>query len=145
VKRTALLAVAALALAAQPPAADAKKELEKFQGTWTVVSIEAAGKKVPDAEFKDIRLTYKDDKYTFKLGDDVREGTIKIDPTQKPKTIDRVALSGENKGKTFKGIYEFDGETLRCCFAGDPNGERPKEFASKEQPRTILEVTKKAK
>jgi uncharacterized protein (TIGR03067 family) len=144
VKHTLFVAVAALALAARPSADDAKKELDKFQGTWMFVSIEANGMPVPEEAFKDIRLTYKDGSYTFKQGEDVREGTVKIDPTKKPKAIDRTAKNGPNAGKTFKGIYEFDGETLKCCWAV-PGGERPKEFVSRAEPSTIIEVTKKAK
>jgi len=140
--RTVLLA-AALVLAQPPATGDAKKELEKFQGTWTVVSMENGGQKVPEEQSSQIRLTYKDNTYSVMLGGETRTGTFQIDPSKKPKAIDRTPTSGPNKGKTFKGIYEFDGETLRCCWSVE--SDRPTEFVSKAQPLTILEVLKKAK
>jgi uncharacterized protein (TIGR03067 family) len=152
--RTLLIAaIAALLLAARPADdAAAKKELDLFQGTWQFVSVEAQGNKVPAEEFKTFRIVYKGNEYTFTAGggdpndpaNKPRTGTFKIDPTQKPKTIERTAASGPNQGKTFKGIYEFDGEMLKCCWAM-PGMDRPKEFESKAEPPTVLEVMKKAK
>ena len=47
-----------------------------------------------------------------------------------PKTIDLVPNYGQDKGKTFLGIYEADGERLRICAR--PKGERPAKFTSEK-------------
>jgi len=59
------------------------------------------------------------------------EGTVKIDGTKKPKTMDIVGTEGPNKGKTILSIFEFDGDKLKVCY--DLGGKnRPEEFATKD-------------
>ena len=60
--------------------ADVEKELKKFQGVWTVESLESGGKKIPADTFKGMTLTYDGDKYTVKNGKEVIQvGTQKVD------------------------------------------------------------------
>jgi uncharacterized protein (TIGR03067 family) len=112
-------------------AGDAGKELERFTGTWVAVSVERDGTKLPDAEAKKFQLTVKGEKYTFRTGDEVVEGTHKLDPTKKPKQIDAVRSKGPKAGEVIKGIYELDGETFRVCFAA-AGKDRPTAFSSKD-------------
>ena len=114
---------------------DAKKELKKFAGTWSVVSAEEKGEKVPEGEVSDVRLEFSAEKLTYKKGDQAKEGTFKIDPSKKPAHID-VSIDG----KDMKGIYVFKGKELKMCVSED---ERPSEFASKEGTKTILVVLKR--
>src|SRR5262245_54784414 len=66
-------------------AADDKKELEKFQGHWEIVSSEKDGKKQTALLTREI----KGNKYTLKNKDKVTgTGTFKIDPSASPKAID---------------------------------------------------------
>lgn len=107
---------------------DAKKELAKLDGTWQAQSMEVDGNKNDDA--KSFSVTIKDGKYSAKMGSDVyNEGKLTIDPTKKPKTLDVMPSKGDNEGKTMQGIYELDGDTLKICLS-QPDGDRPKEFAS---------------
>lgn len=128
-----IMAVAAAVLvAADEPKGDAaKKEMDKFQGTWTLESLEANGQPVPEEQIKGIKLVVEGNKRTLKKGDEVvGESTYKLDPTKKPKQIEITQTKGQLEGRTVKGIYEIDGDTQKVCLAleGDP----PTEFAGKE-------------
>jgi uncharacterized protein (TIGR03067 family) len=52
-------------------------------------------------------------------------GTFQLDPTQNPKVYDRMLPDGV----AGRGIYKFDGETLKICF-GSPGADRPTEFST---------------
>lgn len=124
---------------------DAKKDIEKMQGTLVLVSGERDGKKFTDEEIKQSKLIIQGD--TFKIPKSTvgtsQEGTFKIDPSKTPKQIDSTAGSGTDKGKISLGIYELDGDTQKFCFA-PPGKDRPKEFSSKPGSGHLLQVWKRA-
>jgi uncharacterized protein (TIGR03067 family) len=124
----------------------AKKELDKLQGSWTATEYEYNGNK-GDANFvKQIKMICKDDKYTQKIGDEVvEEGTHKLDPTKKPKTMDITVTAGQEKGKMQLAIYELEGDTLKICAAMHGAKERPKEFSAKAGSSQLLIVFKRDK
>jgi uncharacterized protein (TIGR03067 family) len=124
---------------------DIKREIKKFQGTWTFESSETGGKKLPAGELKGLILTFEGDKHTVKKGDQVIQvGTQKLDPSKSPKTIDVTLTEGPNKGKVLLGIYEIDGDTLKVCF--DLQGKkRPTEFKSAAGSHTFVNVHKRVK
>jgi uncharacterized protein (TIGR03067 family) len=127
---------------AQKEGAD-KNDLEKFQGKWATASITVDGKK--EDEIKDRFLVIKGEKATFLYEDKERgTGSITLDPGQSPARLDFKYEDGPAKGKTLKGIYKFDGDTLTLCYGGFGN-DRPTEFASKAGSGTILIVQKRAK
>src|SRR5713226_2002350 len=110
----ALLLVVASLPADTPKDAEAKKDVEKFQGKWTVVSIEEDGKLEPADEVAKFEVTVKDSLFTVKIKDLAhKELTIKVDPTQKPATIDMAPK--DPKDPTVLGIYKWDGEMLTIC------------------------------
>jgi uncharacterized protein (TIGR03067 family) len=114
-------------------------ELKKLQGTWTYTASELAGKPVPEEFIKGGTLTIKGNKYTARLmGMVVDEGTIKIDPTKTPRTIDKIS----SKLKDFKmyGIYRLSGKELRVCENGE---KRPTAFDSKAGALTGLHTLKR--
>jgi uncharacterized protein (TIGR03067 family) len=120
-------------------------DLEKFQGTWTVERVEAEGKEVPIALFKDMTLTFEGDKYTVKVGDQVvQAGTHKLDSSKSPKTFDDTVVVGTNQATVIVGIYEISGDTLKFCF--DPQGKlRPTEFKTAPGSQTTLGVYERVK
>jgi uncharacterized protein (TIGR03067 family) len=123
----------------------AKKEMKKLEGTWATVSIEAAGQKVTDEDkIKTRKLTTKGDKYTMKVGDETVQGTVEINPSKNPKTIDIKPDTGSNKGKTLLGIYELDGDNLKICLAL-PGKDRPTVFATAAENAQQLVVYKRDK
>jgi RNA polymerase sigma-70 factor (ECF subfamily) len=111
----------------------ATKELERLQGTWVAVSAERQGKEVPEEKVKEAKITLviSMDKFTLKTarGTGELKGTLKIDPTRQPKTMDWSALRPEDKNAVnAKGIYQLDGDTLRFCYGGQ---DRPSKFKTK--------------
>lgn len=125
-----LLALVAITLIAADKAQDdaAKKDVQKLQGTWVMLSYEDDGKL--DPQFKDAHQMFDGDKYEVKAGEKtLRKGSFVLDPTQKPAAIDLLPAIGPYKGKRLLGIYVLDGDNLKTCF-GDPGKERPKKFES---------------
>lgn len=130
---------------AEAPKDAVKKDLEQFQGKWVVVSRELDGRKVPADTIKPTTLTVQGDKYTVRMGDTtVERGTIKIDPAKKPKTIDATSTEGENRGKTYHGIYEIKGDTAKDCFARTGT-ERPNAFKTMPSSGWVLQEYKREK
>ena len=137
----AALLVIVPARADTPKDAEVKKDVEKFQGKWTVASIEENGKLESADEVAMFVVTVKDALFTIKIKDEVtKELTIKLDPSQKPAAIDLVPKDA--KEKTVLGIYKLDGDTLTIAGT-DQNKERPTEFSSAKG--VTLLVLKRAK
>lgn len=122
-------------------AADGKSELE---GTWDLVYFERDGKEVMlREETKAINIG---DKFVVKVGDKIiAAGNFKLDPSKNPKTVDSTYTEGPDKGKTFKSIYQLDGDMLKFCRAGSPDSERPTEFKTKPGSGGFVSVYKRAK
>jgi uncharacterized protein (TIGR03067 family) len=149
----AVLAIVALSAAVQSQAADVKakeeavaKDLRAFKGTWRLSSKEEDGKKFSEEEIKDVIATIDGSgKVSVRRGDKViNEGTVKLDPTKKPKTVGVTFTEGERKGQAAPGIYEIEGDTFRVCVAR-PGDERPAEFSAKAGSGRTLVVYKREK
>src|SRR5437773_2528929 len=65
-------------------------------------------------------------------------------PDKSPKEIDSLYTSGPASGKTVKGIYKIEGDTITYCWA-EPDKDRPKEFESKSGAGVTLMVLKRVK
>jgi len=136
----ALVLVVSLSSAAW--SGDAKDET--IDGAWLPSSAELGGKKFSDEVRKTIKLVVKDDKYTVTVGAAVDQGTVKLDPSAKPKALDITGTDGPNKGKKIPAIYERDGDTLRVCY--DLSGKsRPTEFKSEAGTQLFLVTYKREK
>ncbi len=140
-----LLVASAVAPAAEAPDNDAtKKDLDRMQGDWVVVSMVRDGRKIPDEDARAHFRTVKGDQYTsFHSGKLLGKGTFTLDATRTPRTID-VFPDGGPKDKPIKGIYEFNGETQKICLAG-PDMERPTKFESTEGSQITVTVSKRQK
>ena len=123
---------------------DAKEDLKAMEGEWTPATGEFGGKPFPEETLKTIKLVLKDDTYTVTVGDKVDRGTVKLDVSKSPKTLDITGTEGPNKGKTFTAIYELSGDTLKVCY-NLTGTERPSEFKTKEGTQQFLVTYKKAK
>jgi uncharacterized protein (TIGR03067 family) len=138
-----LLAGTALAIGADDKKDDAaKEELKKMEGTWLLVSGESNGEMMPAEMVKTIKAVLKGDKLSIHFGDNmVFEGTMTVDPSKKPKTMDTVSA----KDKNVKGvaIYELDGDSFKICVG--TKGERPTEFTAKKGSGCSLYVYKREK
>jgi uncharacterized protein (TIGR03067 family) len=124
-----------------------KTDQERLQGTWEWVSWTQGGKTIKrddlraeDARPKTLRfignkvltvmVNTGGKEVEFKYG-------FKLDPSRKPKEIDLIQ-EGEPKGTSGPGVYELEGDTLRVCFPGRPDQERPRRLESKEGESYLL-------
>ena len=118
-------------MAAAPSKEDAAKtDLDKIQGTWKVVAMEAAGQQAPAEIVAALKFVFKDGKLTFTPGEPgFTNYTFKLNATAKPASFDMTHADGDNKGETHKGIYSLKGDNLKICFGNAD--DRPKEFTAK--------------
>jgi uncharacterized protein (TIGR03067 family) len=122
------------------PAGDAKKEKERLQGTWTVVTIAKEENSEHDAE--DSQMVISGDEFTMKQGDQVlAKGKFKLDPSKSPKAIDlEIAESSKegDNGKTALGIYALDGDSLKICLVPPGETDRPQKFTAAAEKRIVF-------
>lgn len=148
-KHLILLVAVALSVAADRRK-EAADEAKKFIGTWTLVSAEFGGATMPAEETKMIRLVFSSGKrYTYKKGSTSHKGTFEPDPTVSPSALDirandTISKELKDKGKTYRCIYELEGDTLKIRLAL-PGEDRPREFASTPGNRQCLQVWKRVK
>src|SRR5262245_44431979 len=114
-------------------------DADALQGKWLPSEGERAGTPFPA---QNISLEIKDGKYTVMAGGGSDRVTIKINASAKPKEMDVTGTDGPNKGKTFKAIYELDGDTLKICYDLSGKG-RPKEFKTKAGSNDLLVIYKR--
>jgi uncharacterized protein (TIGR03067 family) len=113
-------------------AAAPQDDLDKLQGTWSLVSSVRDGHDVPDDEVSRTTLVIKGTAFTFPGDSRVGTGplgTFTIDPSRTPRAIDATPSSGPNKGETWLGIYEITGDLYKVAFA-PPGKARPTRFVS---------------
>src|SRR5262245_9030281 len=124
-----LLAVAVLSVGfapAPPPKRNLTKEdQEKMQGEWVAVQAFTGGRQVPETEVAPI--TISGDRFRFHRGD---EYVMALSAKQAPKAIDLRKAAGDCKGRSCRGIYRLEADTLTLCIPNDEAGERPTVFGS---------------
>lgn len=119
-------------------------ELKRFEATWRFVTIEIEGTTVPPELFEEDRLLLKGKQFTSTVRGTTTNGVFKIDPTATPKTIDLTFTDGPGKDNSQKGIYKFEGETQKICFAA-PGNPRPTDFESKPKSGLLVQVLERVK
>ncbi len=141
--RTRLVALALVLLVSPGVRAD-DKDGSALQGTWLPSAAEIGGMAFPDEVRKTIALVIEEDRYTATVGKQVDRGTVKLNPSAKPKEKDVTGTDGPNKGKTILAICELGGDTLRVCYDLGGKG-RPTEFKTTEGTRLLLVTCKRKK
>jgi uncharacterized protein (TIGR03067 family) len=139
----ALIAAAVLLIAAEdkkPDAEAGKKDLDKLQGTWTLVSGKSDGEDLPKELVEKLKLVVDKDKFTIKDGENDETAVVTLDPSQKPAAID----VKPNTGETVKGVYELKDDDLKICWSKGGK-DRPKGFEPKKDSGEILFVLKREK
>lgn len=123
----------------------ARKDLERLQGTWNVVSTERDGMALDPEEFRGWNALYDGDSLTLRVGDQVRRrGIVTLDPARTPKAINTWDLDGPYQDQTVPGIYELEGDRLKLCFAR-PGEARPTEFTTKAGTGFVFVVYERQK
>jgi uncharacterized protein (TIGR03067 family) len=126
---------------------EAAKDLKRMEGTWSATILEIAGRPTTDEEKKQVKISVviEGNKYRTLVDDkQVDHGTIKLDPTKKPKTIDAMPEEGPHKGKTLAGSYHLEGDEMKIVF-DDPGKDRPTEFKTREGTGQVLAHYKRVK
>jgi uncharacterized protein (TIGR03067 family) len=125
------------------PAEEAQKQL---QGTWTATTAERDGKAADDVVGHRLSFTGNGFQIQSKDGKPLYAGTVRVDPGAKPAAIDFEHAEGILKGKTWKGIYRLDGDTLTTCDnAPNLDQRRPPAFEAKSGSGYVLITFKGAK
>jgi len=130
-----------------PTFADTAEEAEKkLQGAWTATTAERDGK--PAADVVGHRLSFTGTCFQIRSKDGklLYEGTFRVDPSTKPAAIDFEQAEGALKGKTWKGIYALEGDTLTTCDnAPNLDKGRPPAFEAKAGSGYVLIRFRRAK
>ncbi|MGA8469137.1 MAG: TIGR03067 domain-containing protein [Pseudolabrys sp.] len=132
-----------LVLASALPAKAAETTL---QGTWITSKAEQDGKAADDLVGH--RLSFMGNRFEIRSKDDkpLYAGTVQINPTANPATIDFQQKKGALNGKVWKGIYAMDGDTLTTCDnAPNLKKGRPAAFEAKSGSGYVLITFKRAK
>jgi uncharacterized protein (TIGR03067 family) len=139
---TALLAVTWPAAIAARGQDDAPKERERFQGTWTFVSVEANGKSLDDL-FKDAKAVVKGNRLTLTFsGGGKLVRTFKVYTDTNPRCVD--FLGADGKGEPSEGIYELKDKRLKILVNVNSGArERPVGFDAKKKAGHIYYVVKR--
>jgi uncharacterized protein (TIGR03067 family) len=77
-----------------------KDELEKLQGTWNIMALEVEGSKMTPDAFTGSKIIVKGDNFTTVAMGASYEGTLKLDVTKTPKTLDLLFTEGPEEGNT---------------------------------------------
>jgi uncharacterized protein (TIGR03067 family) len=139
-----VIAGLALAVSAASQGCTAQNGKDDFEGTWDLVYIERDGK--PLKVQKGVQSTYAGGKFVVKNGDKIIvAGSVKLDPAKKPKALDVTYTEGPDKGKSFKAIYERDGDTMKFCRPASPDQDRPTVFKMSPEKPGLMTIYKRAK
>jgi uncharacterized protein (TIGR03067 family) len=126
------LAFAVSVAAAQPADEAVRREHQRLEGTWRVVSAEVQGTPIPPKEYRDLKLTFKDGKFTARRGEEEpQEGAYTIDPTKNPREIDITRGKGTAPGEKQLAIYHPTGNLLKICSCVSGT-ERPTSFDTRD-------------
>ena len=131
-KNSLLATIAGMAMAASLMASGTQLTTtpSTLQGTWRLTSLN--GRAIP-AQGPQITLSIVGERYQQATDGKVTErGTLKLDGSKQPMTVDLTITEGDDSGKAQMGIVEVTDGTLRMCLDTPGAGQRPAEFAVKD-------------
>jgi uncharacterized protein (TIGR03067 family) len=124
-------------------------DADTLKGTWKFTTVNASGAPVSADVVKTLELKLSKDE--LELSGAALKETIKSKVTldEKSKSFDFEPVSGPEKGKVSKGLYELKADkadkfTLRIYFS-QPGGERPKKIEETVADGHFLWVLEKSK
>jgi uncharacterized protein (TIGR03067 family) len=128
---------------------DAKKSLEKLQGTWEIIEVVNDGHRMPQEKVKGGKVWFNGDEMTIKEynnDENPRKFRIRLNPNRYPKAIDMIALNRWAQGTIIPAIYWLQADSLKLCSPNIPDAkERPKQLKSEEGSKVILLILRRVK
>ena len=122
-----------------PPPGD----LARLQGAWSLVAMTRNGDDAVLDGLENSTLIFEGNEYRVeRRGEVLERGTFRLDPDASPKQVDVTPSQGRDQGKTIRGIYAFEGETLKTCVA-PPEADRPGVFEARPGTDHMLFTYKK--
>jgi uncharacterized protein (TIGR03067 family) len=115
-----------------------------IEGSWNVLELEVDGQPMPAGMLASARIVIEGDRFQSLGMGAVYEGTVKLEPSANPKTLDMTFTAGPEKGNTALGIYELDGDDWKLCLT-TRGGDRPKRFATEPGTGHALETLRRGK
>jgi uncharacterized protein (TIGR03067 family) len=145
-KRLGLILLAATLAFVGVEVEAADNDLDRLQGTWSMVALERNGKAATAERIKDRVVVIEGSTFVDRTGDKIHgKGTIKLDPAQTPGAVEATFTEGPPKGKTALGIYAIDGDTFKACCGEPGDDERPMAFATRPGSGQMFVVLRRAK
>jgi uncharacterized protein (TIGR03067 family) len=120
-----------------------KTDIQSLQGTWEIVALEVDGAAVPESGFAGSRIVVKGKTFTTISMGATYGGTLAIDATKRPKTLDLSFRTGPEKGNRSLAIFELDGDLWKLCLT-ITGKTRPEAFATQRGSGHAYEVLKRA-
>ncbi len=125
---------------ADDPEGDSKAsgELQHLQGSWTFEALRTGDDEAKSETLgKRVFFVGGDSFVVFDAGKIVQAGTLQVDPTKTPRTLNFVVKQGDHRGETLLGIYQSEDDLLKACVGLDGQS-RPAAFPAKPGPNMML-------
>ena len=139
-----MLLLTASFLAAGCGSTPADKDI--LQGAWYLTAEETDGKPTSPAQMNamDAKIIFQAEKYALKnRGNTIEQGTFSVDPSKTPKTVTFLPKSGLWDGTPKEGIYAFEEDALKVCYAAELNKERPTGFTTQLNSGHLMQKYKR--
>lgn len=117
-------------------------DLADLAGTWVHQRLEVGGNAVEDDNVASMQMEIQGSKYTFRMGDTVAKGTLKLDTTKSPAWLDISEVDGPNAGRTLAGVAEVTPEGWRLAL-DIQGGSRPSSVSSSGADSHLLATYKR--
>jgi uncharacterized protein (TIGR03067 family) len=134
-------------VAADEPKPGDRAAVEQLRGSWRPEFVTEGGRRLTGADlevYRGMTLTIQAGKSTLKAADGavLSACELKVEAGREPKTFDAKEVEGVGVGRTYKGVWEVEGDTLKWCFS---TKDRPNGFESKGDADFFLLVLKRQK
>jgi uncharacterized protein (TIGR03067 family) len=129
--------------AAPSGARAASDDLKNMAGQWKPVSALLNGEAVPNEELAKLSVFVTGDHYRVE-GPVQDNGTMALDASRSPRTMDLTVGEGPSAGTRIQAIYTLQGDLLQVCYATD-GGARPSKFEAPAGSSLFLAVYRRVK
>jgi len=117
-------------------------ELRRLAGTWEAVAKVYDGLDQPEEGY---RLTVRGDAFeVVQRGKTFIKGTLRVDPSKQPATLDFYPTQGDVPGKPLLAVYDLKDDEFRYCYV-NPGEPRPGELTSRRGSERTLVTLRRAK